>query len=98
MFMPMMDVRVVGVGVSHCLVRVRVAVRLSWRVVGGVLMLVVFVMDVAVFMLHRLMCVLMFVPLGKVQPDADAHERSRHAKENGGSSRFRVGNFSTIFA
>ena len=64
---------------------VYVAVRLSWRVVGGVFMLVVFIMGVAVVMLHRLVLVFVFVPLRKVQPHADTHERSRHAKENGES-------------
>ena len=38
----------------HRLVPVRVAVRLSRRVVGGVFVLVVFVVDVIVVMLHRL--------------------------------------------
>ncbi len=83
--MPMMDVGIVGMGVGQRLVLVRVAVRLSWRVVGGVSVLVVFVVDVAVFMLHRLVFVFVFVPLRKVQPDAHAHERSRHAEENGES-------------
>ena len=81
MFVPMMDVGIVGMGVGQCLVLVRMAVRLSWRVVGGMFVLMVFIMDVAVFMLHRL--VFVFVPLRQVQPDADAHERRRHAVENG---------------
>ena len=85
MLMPMMDVGIVGMRVGHFLVLVRVAVRLSWRVVRRVFVLVVFIMDVAVFMLHRLVCVFVFVSLRKVQPDADAHERSRHAEENGES-------------
>jgi hypothetical protein len=85
MFVPMMDVGIVGMGVRQCLVLVDVAVRFSWWVVGGVFMLVVFVVDVAVFMLHRLVFVSVFVPLREMQPDADAHERSRHAKENGES-------------
>ena len=80
--MTVVNVGIVGMGVGHRLVRVRVAVRLSGRVVGGMFVLVVFVMDVAVFMLHRLVLVLVFVPLRKVQPDAHAHERSRHAEEN----------------
>ena len=82
MFMPMMDVGIVGMGVRHFLMFVRVAVWLSRWVVGGVFVLVMFVVDMAVFMLHRLVCVFVFVSLRKVQPDADAHERSRHAKKN----------------
>jgi hypothetical protein len=50
-----------------------------------VFVLVVFVVDVAVVMLHRLVLVLVFVPLSKVQPDADSHKCCRHAKENGES-------------
>ena len=61
--MPMMDVRVVGVSVGHFFVLMSVAVRLSGRVVGGVFVLVVFIMDVVVFMFHRLVFVLVFVPL-----------------------------------
>jgi hypothetical protein len=85
MFVPVMDVGIVGMGVDLFLVLVRVAVRFSRWVVGRVFVLVVFIMDMAVFMLHRFVCMLMFVSLCKVQPDADAHERSRHTEENGES-------------
>ena len=54
MLMPMMDVGIVRMGVGQCLVLVGVAMRLSWRIVRGVFMLMMFVVDVAVFMLHRL--------------------------------------------
>jgi uncharacterized membrane protein len=85
MFVPMVNIRVMGMGLGQCLVLVRMAVRLSWRVVGGMFVLMVFIMDVAVFMLHRLVFVFMFVPLRQVQPDANAHERRRHGEENGES-------------
>ena len=85
MFVPMMDVGIVGMRVSQCLMSVRVAVRLSRWVVGGVFVPMVFVVDVALVMLHWLVPVFVFVPLRQVQPDADAHERSRHAKEDGES-------------
>ena len=81
MFVPVMDIGIVSMGVGQCLVLVRVAVRLSRWVVGRVFVLVVFIMDMAVFMLHRLVFVFVFVPLRKVQPDPDTHERSRHAKK-----------------
>ena len=85
MVVTVVDVGVVCVGVGHRLVPVRVAVRLPRRVVGGVLVPVVFVMDVQVVMLHRLVAVFVFVPLRQVQPDAHAHERRRHAEGDGES-------------
>ena len=58
---------------SQYLVHVRVAVRLSSRAVRGSVRVAVFIMDVAVYMLRRLV----FVPLRTLQADADAHECSR---------------------
>ena len=66
MLVPVVDVRVVDVGVGHRLVPVRVAVRLAGRVAGGVFVLVVFVVDVAMVMLHRLVSVFVFMPLSQV--------------------------------
>ena len=43
-------------------------------------MLVVLIMTVEVLMLQRFVGVLVFVPLGDVQPDTDAHKRSRDTK------------------
>ena len=80
MIVPVVDVRVVDVGVGHRLVPVRVAVRFAGRVVGAVFVPVVFVVDVAVVMLHRLVPVFVFVPLRQVQPDADPHERRRNTE------------------
>jgi hypothetical protein len=85
MFVPVMDIGIVSMGVGQCLVLVRVAVRFSRWVVGRVFVLVVFIMDMAVFMLHRLVLMFVFMPFCKVQPDAYAHERSRHAEKNGES-------------
>ena len=85
MVMTVVDVGIVGVGMGLGFVLVRVAVRLSRWVVGRVFVLVVFVVDMAVVMLHRFVLVLVFVLLREMQPDADAHERSRHAEENGES-------------
>ena len=53
MLVSMMDVRVVGVRVGHCLVPVRVAVRLAGRLVGDVFVPVVFVVNVAVVVPQR---------------------------------------------
>ena len=49
MLVPVVDVRVVGVGVSHGRVAVRVGVRLARRVVRAVFVFVVVVVDVGVF-------------------------------------------------
>ena len=79
MFVAVVQVGKVWVGVPRHGVVVRVRVRLARRVVGAVFVLVVFVVNVAVVMLHRLVPMFVFVPLRQVQPDADAHERSRNA-------------------
>ena len=82
MLVPVVGVRVVDVGVGHRLVPVRVAVWLAGRVVGAVFVLVAFVVDVAVVVLHRLMAVFVFVPLRQVQPHTDTHERRRNPELN----------------
>ncbi len=76
MLVPVVDVRVVDVGMAHRLMLVRVAVRLAGRVVRAVFVLVVFVVDMAVVVGDRIMVVFVGVPLGQVQPDPDAHEGS----------------------
>ena len=62
----MMEVRVVGVSVRHRFVFMNMSVRFAGRVVGGVFVLVVFVVDVAMVMLHRLVSVFVFMPLSQV--------------------------------
>jgi hypothetical protein len=47
-----------------------------WRGAGRVAVLMVCVMHVDVLMYHRLMFVLVLVPLRQVQPEADRHESS----------------------
>ena len=64
MLVPVVNVRVVRVRVSQVLVPVRMTVRLSRRVVGGVFVLVVFVVNVTVFVFHRLVMMFVFVTLG----------------------------------
>jgi hypothetical protein len=70
--MPVVDVRVVRVGVPHRRVVVRVAVRLAGRVVRAVGVLVVYVVDMGVVVEH--LFVVVFVPLHQVQPHPDANE------------------------
>lgn len=55
-------------------------VRFARRIFGRMAVLVVLVVTVEVFMLQRFMDVLVFVPLGNVQPDTGEHERSGDAK------------------
>jgi hypothetical protein len=78
MLVPVMEVGIVGVRVPQRRVPVRVAVRLAWRVGRQVLVLVMFVVDVEVVVLQRLVLVLVFMPLGQVEPHADAHEDGGH--------------------
>lgn len=68
--MPVMQVRVVRVSVDHRRVPVPVAMRLAGRIVRPVRVLVMRVVGMAMFMLHRFMRVLMLMlmPLRKTQP------------------------------
>jgi hypothetical protein len=66
MVVPVVNVRVVDVGMGHRLMLVWVAVRFSRWVVGGVFVPVVFVMNVALVMLHRFVSVIVFVPLRQI--------------------------------
>src|SRR3546814_16192257 len=50
------------------------AMRLAVRDAGRGFMLVVFVMNVAMGMLQRLVCVLVGVRFGKMQPEPDRHQ------------------------
>lgn len=65
---PMMDVGEVGMAVDQRFVLVRMGMGLGAIPVEVVAMLVMFVVTVAVGMLHRLMRVFVAVPLGQVQP------------------------------
>jgi hypothetical protein len=76
----MVDVRVVRMRVYHRRVAMRVRVRLGVgyrRVRHVVLVLVMDVVHVWVTMIHGLVRVLVFVPLGEVKQHTDRHERPR---------------------
>ena len=60
---------------AHRLMAVPVRVRLGYRTLMG--MLVMFVVDVGMLMLKRLMRVFMHVPLGKVEVEAHSHQSTR---------------------
>lgn len=77
MLVPVMEVRIVGVPVRHRRVPVGVRVGLARRVIRGVFVLVMEVVDVTMGMLHRFMRVVVVVRLGDVQPHADTHQCGR---------------------
>jgi hypothetical protein len=66
MSVAMMNVRVMRMGVGHFLVPVLMRMRFAGRIVERVGMLVMFVMDVQMFVLHRFMVVQMLVPFGQM--------------------------------
>ena len=72
--MPVMGIGKMRVGVDQWLVSVWMAVLRSRRDRIVVLMLMMFAMEVLVIVLHRLMHVLVTVPLREVQPYAHDHE------------------------
>ena len=72
-----MGIGVVRVGVPHRRVVVWVRVRLARRVVGAVRVLVVFVVNMRVVVVHFFMRVFVVMRFGQVQPDAQAHQRAR---------------------
>jgi len=74
MAMTVMEVREVRMAMREPSMAVAMGIWLSRRVVRCVCMLVMRVMDMSVLVLHRLMLVLMFVPLDEMQVEADAHE------------------------
>src|SRR5262249_5510750 len=76
MSMPMMAVGHVGMGMPHARMNMAMAVRLTRRIGSRVRMAVVFVMDVAMIVLHRVMFMLMLVPLREMQPYPRTHEQA----------------------
>jgi len=73
MRMPMMDVRIVRMGVGHLAVVMDVRVRLTWRVVRLVQMLMVLVVPVKMLVSDGFMLVRMGVALREMEPDANSH-------------------------
>jgi hypothetical protein len=81
MTMPVMNVRIMGMSVDHTLVPMRVRMRLSRWVPRRVLVSVVFIVDVRVSVLERLMFMPMLVPLTKVEPESQRHQSGRGQKQ-----------------
>ena len=74
MLVAVVQVGVVRVPVHERRVAVPVGVRLLHRPAGNVRVPVVLVVHVPVLVLHRLVRVLVLVPLGQVEPEAEGHE------------------------
>ena len=76
MAVPMVQVRIVGMSVHHRRVPVHVDVRLTWRVIRSVLVLVVLIMHVGMLVYHLLMHMLVLMMFNEVQPQAHTHQHS----------------------
>lgn len=86
MHMPMVDVREMRMPVGDRLVPVLVYVGFLPVPVEVMRMLVVFVMDMCMTVLHGLMRVLMLVPFRQVQPHAEGHQHAGQPEP--GANRF----------
>ena len=90
-----MHVGCVWVRVMQPTVAMAVGVRLAWRIIRTVFVLMVLVVHVLVLVHHRLVQMLMIVVFGHVQPDADRHQdagsrkldRQRFAEQDYGCYR-----------
>ena len=81
--MAVMKVRKMRVLVSHWRVSVPVGVRLADGFARLVGVLVVLVVDMAMFVIQRLVAVFMLVAFREVEIDADRHQDRRTDKLNG---------------
>ena len=75
MAVPVMQIRIVGVFVPDRLMPMPVRMRLRYGSIVPVL--VVLVVNVAMFMLQDVVLMLVLMPLGKMQPKTKAHQQSR---------------------
>ena len=80
MAVAVVQIGVVDVAVPHRFVAVPVRMRLARWVARSVRVAMVLVVDVPVFVLHRLVVVLMNMALGKVQPEPDGHQQAGQDK------------------
>jgi hypothetical protein len=74
MLVPVMHIGIVRVSVFERLVDVGVRVRLSSIPFGVMLMLMVFIMNVRVFVLYPAVVMQMLMVLGQMQPHPGAHQ------------------------
>ena len=83
MSVPMMEVRVVRMPVREADVPMPMGVRFDGRIAGAMRVLMVLVVTMPVFMLHRLVNVLVLVPLGQMQPEAETHQSASNEQLQG---------------
>ena len=74
--MPVMQIRIMRMLVPHGQMFVGVGMRPGHRSFIGVL--VMFVVNMRVIVLKKLMLMLVFVSLGQMEPEADAHKSAGH--------------------
>ena len=72
------QIGIVPVGMRERVVTVDMRMRLSCRVARNMRMLVMFVMDVLMFVFNRLMGMVVFMPLRKMQPHTCGHQTGRN--------------------
>ena len=68
-----MQIGRVRVGVDHRFMAVPMAVLLAGRIAGVVCVPVMFAVDVQMLVLHRLVGMLVLVPLAQMQPNTECH-------------------------
>ena len=83
MLVPVVQVRVVRMPMANRPVIVRMAVRLV-RIAVGMLMLVMGIVNMLMGVGRRFVHVLVLMPLGEMQPDADAHQPGGRPKRRTG--------------
>lgn len=84
-FVPMVEIRVVGMRVDHGFVLVRVRMRFAPIPLEFMCMSMVVIMGVQVLMVERLMFVFMHMLLTDMQPDAQSHQRTSDPEAQSGS-------------
>lgn len=75
MFVAVVQIRIMRMAVDEARMLVPVRMRLGPRI-RAMLMLVVRVMDMEMFVLHRLVGMFVHVLLGQMQPQADRHQHA----------------------
>lgn len=78
MWVPVMEIRVVRVGMAQPRMLMWMGVRLAGRLAPAVLVLMMLVVDVQVVVRELPMLVLVFMMLGQMKPDAQGHEGACH--------------------
>lgn len=86
----MMQVRIVRMGVNEFLMAMPMTVRFARRIVAVVAVLMMFIVEMQMFVLHWLVMVFVFVVFSQVKPYAEGHQNGR--RENAKRERLsRIG-------